>query len=303
MNILFLLISCALSGENTTLREDCEDQALLCDIPSHLLATYCDNQEFQNLCCHSCSEIIKPNTSRTSPLTLSNTNTYAWTEWSEWNPCKNGCRGLTTRSRTCQSQSKLSKCEGPRKESRRCSESCRSTTISQDFSSLQNTCNPNHSIRKDEKCSCTTKGVIGVNCYECDSEFINSKGLLAGASKNGTCYYPIVSDFEYTFKARFFKPEQDKYVSKLNCQVTPVKTQPDVEIYVKTEDQTIGVNITTLVGDGQEELVTFGSSTKDFRALISSEDYNFGSKSNRSLRIYIYDFEPPLAIKVGVTQQ
>merc|ERR1712227_33485 len=98
-NILFLLISCALSGENTTLREDCEDQALLCDVPSHLLATYCDNQEFQNLCCHSCSEIIKPNTSRTSPLTLSNTNTYAWTEWSEWNPCKNGCRGLTTRSK------------------------------------------------------------------------------------------------------------------------------------------------------------------------------------------------------------
>ena len=64
------------------------------------------------------------------------------------------------------------------------------------------------------------------------------------------------------------------------------------------EDETLRVNITTLVEDGEEELITSSNATDDFKAVISVKDYNFGLESNRSLRIYIYDFKTPLVIKV-----
>ena len=64
------------------------------------------------------------------------------------------------------------------------------------------------------------------------------------------------------------------------------------------EDETLRVNITTLIEDGEEELITSSNATDDFKAVISVKDYNFGLESNRSLRIYIYDFKTPLVIKV-----
>jgi len=46
-----------------TLREDCWDRTVFCDIPS--LAKYCDAPKFQDLCCQSCAEINKQKASST----------------------------------------------------------------------------------------------------------------------------------------------------------------------------------------------------------------------------------------------
>merc|ERR1712227_664734 len=99
------------------------------------------------------------------------TRKHVRAEWSEWDSCKNGCRGHTTRSRKCEFESELMKCKGPRTERQRCSRFCRSNSFSGDFSSSQNTCNPNHSIWKDKygnACSvyqrkswCTSNGHTG----------------------------------------------------------------------------------------------------------------------------------------------
>lgn len=70
-----------------------------------------------------------------------------------------------------------------------------------------------------------------------------------------------------------------------------------------SEDETLRVNLTTLVGDGEEELITSSLPTAYFTAEISVQDYDFRRDPNRWLRIYIYDFKTPLIIFVSVTHQ
>lgn len=145
------------------------------------------------------------------------------------------------------------------------------------------------------KCACTTKGITGDNCNKCDAEY-------KGNAENGTCYYKVIPDFQYSFR---MKPDVDKEVTKLNCQITPEKEEPDIEITVKTQkdEEKVRVNITTYLNGEAEELVISSNATNDFHATVSVKDYQFGTKTNRSIRIYIYDFSTPLVIKVSVTQQ
>jgi len=63
---------------------------------------------------------------------------------------------------------------------------------------------------------------------------------------------------------------------------------------------TVRVNITTYLdgNDGIEETVFSSNATSDYNAVVSVKDYQFGIKTNRSIRIYIYDFKTPVVIKV-----
>jgi hypothetical protein len=60
------------------------------------------------------------------------------------------------------------------------------------------------------------------------------------------------------------------------------------------------VNITTYLNESDEEEVVNSNVTFDFKTTVSVQDYKFGAETNRSIRIYIYDFDTPLVIRVSI---
>lgn len=68
-------------------------------------------------------------------------------------------------------------------------------------------------------------------------------------------------------------------------------------LFVYLDEEKVRVNITTYLNGEAEELVISSNATNDFHATVSVKDYQFGTKTNRSIRIYIYDFSTPLVIK------
>ena len=120
-------------------------------------------------------------------------------------------------------------------------------------------------------------------------------------------------------------------MTKLNCIVVPGKAEPGIKVKViieKTQDtsdspkslldsgkliacwklilnlkgnNTLSVNVTTTVpsnGTYEEQLVS-ATNTTNFEHSISIKKYKFGPDTNRTILIYIYDFQTPLKIKVS----
>lgn len=155
------------------------------------------------------------------------------------------------------------------------------------------------------KCLCTTKGISGMKCDECD---VGSK--YWGDPSLSSCFYNITNDFAYSFRLNH---KQDTEVTALNCHVIQLKEEPDIKIEVKIDtDGTDGpihtnksfmVNVTTFLPGEKEELINGSISATDKYILhVSHKKYGFGNSTNRAMRIYIHNFTTPIFIKVQVMQ-
>jgi len=158
---------------------------------------------------------------------------------------------------------------------------------------------------KTGKCHCTTKGISGNRCDEC-----NIGNKYWGDPENSSCYYNITGAFAYSFR---LNKEDDKAVTALNCHVIEIKEEPDIEVEVTIDDSAEGfnmtnkffmVNVTTFLPNEKEVLINgTTSATKKYVLNVPHKEYKFGNKTQRSMRIYIHHFSTPIFIKVQVRQQ
>ena len=64
----------------------------------------------------------------------------------------------------------------------------------------------------------------------------------------------------------------------------------------------MSVNVTTTMPSNgtYEEHIVSDTNTTNFEHSISVKKYKFGPETNRTILIYIYDFQTPLKIKVSI---
>lgn len=152
------------------------------------------------------------------------------------------------------------------------------------------TCN-----RETGRCYCSTKGITGHNCDRCDEKNYYSGDPLS--SGNGTCYYNLTTDYQYTFNMS--KPE-DLFYNDINFINLPLRKDSDV-------DFTIGCSRLALVN------ITAGTSYKtrrplhtnlecgSFRLRFAHERHGF-SDSNYSFFVHVYKFQTPFVLHVAFSQ-
>jgi hypothetical protein len=85
---------------------------------------------------------------------------------------------------------------------------------------------------KTGKCHCTTKGISGKRCDEC-----NIGNKYWGDPETSSCYYNITGAFAYSFR---LNKEDDKAVTALNCHVIDIKEEPDIEVEVTIDKSAEG---------------------------------------------------------------
>lgn len=152
------------------------------------------------------------------------------------------------------------------------------------------TCN-----RETGKCYCSVKGIIGHNCNRCDD-----KNYYIGdpSSPNGTCYYNLTTDYQYTFNMS--KPE-DHFYSEINFINVPLRKESDADFSIACSRLAL-VNITSGTSYKNRRPVHTGLECGSFRLRFPHDRHNF-TEANYSLFVHVYKFQTPFILQIAFSQQ
>nr|XP_022341694.1 attractin-like protein 1 isoform X2 [Crassostrea virginica] len=144
-------------------------------------------------------------------------------------------------------------------------------------------------------CHCRTRGVVGDNCDKCDEPH-----KYFGNPKTGTCYYNLVTDYQFTFNLS--KPE-DKHYTQINFMNIPASSERDVDFKVNCSGVAY-LNITMKQksqGD-RETIVVQKHSCNYFRAKFDHGEYSFGPEENTTFLVYVYGFKTAFWLQISFSQ-
>lgn len=150
--------------------------------------------------------------------------------------------------------------------------------------------------RETGRCYCSTKGVTGHNCNKCDDQNHYIGDPLSPS--NGTCYYNLTTDYQYTFNMS--KPE-DHYYSDINFINVPSRKDSDVEFSIACSRLAL-VNITSGTSYKNRRpihtIIECGSHTLRF----PYDRYYSLTESNYSIYVHVYKFQTPFILQIAFSQ-
>uniref|UniRef100_A0A8C4R8L7 Attractin-like 1a n=1 Tax=Eptatretus burgeri TaxID=7764 RepID=A0A8C4R8L7_EPTBU len=155
-------------------------------------------------------------------------------------------------------------------------------------------CNP-----QTGTCYCTTKGIKGNHCQECD---VDNK--YTGDPKKGTCYYPLMVDYQYTFT---LTQEDDEHYTSINFKTMPEELSRDLEVSIDTS-KSVDMNITWSSGPlygavaGEELLIVTKTNIRSYKESFSSEKYDFRGNPNITFYVYISNFTWKVKVQIAFAQ-
>ncbi|XP_062573722.1 attractin-like protein 1, partial [Saccostrea cucullata] len=149
--------------------------------------------------------------------------------------------------------------------------------------------------RKSGACYCRTRGVIGDKCEKCDEPH-----KYFGNPKTGTCYYNLVTDYQFTFN---LSKSEDKSYTQINFMNIPSSSERDVDFKVNCSGVAY-LNITMKKksqGD-RETMIVKQHSCNYFRAKFDHGEYSFGPSENTTFLVYVYGFKTPFWLQISFSQ-
>ena len=100
--------------------------------------------------------------------------------------------------------------------------------------------------KRTGRCFCTTKGMIGHHCQNCDQ----SNHYFGNPTKESTCFYNLSIDFQYTFN---MSKNDDRHYNKINFMNMPHRPDLDVDFTISCSNRAL-FNIS--FGSGEVFLVS-----------------------------------------------
>lgn len=149
--------------------------------------------------------------------------------------------------------------------------------------------------RETGKCYCSTKGIIGHNCNKCDDQnhYIGDPSSLT----NGTCYYNLTTDYQYTFNMS--KPE-DFHYSDINFINVPLRKDSDVDFTIACSRLAL-VNITAGTSYNNRKIIHSGLECGTFR-LRFPHDRHILTEANYSFFVHVFKFQTPFILQIAFSQ-
>lgn len=149
--------------------------------------------------------------------------------------------------------------------------------------------------RETGKCYCSTKGIIGHDCNKCDDQ----NHYIGDPSNpiNGTCYYNLTTDYQYTFNMS--KPE-DHFYSDINFINVPLRKDSDVDFTIACSRLAL-VNITSGTSYKDRKLIQSGLECGSFR-LRFGHDRHLLTETNYSFFVRVYKFQTPFILQIAFSQ-
>ncbi|KAG5265473.1 hypothetical protein AALO_G00242870 [Alosa alosa] len=149
------------------------------------------------------------------------------------------------------------------------------------------------------KCFCTTKGIKGDRCNQCEVE-----NRYQGNPLKGTCYYTLLIDYQFTFS---LSQEDDRYYTAINFVVTPDEQNRDLDMFINAS-KNFNLNITWATSfaagtqAGEEVPIVSRSNMKEFKDSFSNEKFDFRSNPNITFFVYVSNFTWPIKIQIAFSQ-
>lgn len=146
--------------------------------------------------------------------------------------------------------------------------------------------------RETGKCYCSTKGIVGHNCDKCDEQ-----NHYIGNPDNGTCYYNLTTDYQYTFNMS--KPE-DHFYRDINFINVPIRKDSDVDFTIACSRLAM-VNITA--GPSYRARKSLHSSLECGQLRLRfTQDKQSLAEANYSLFVHVYQFQTPFILQIAFSQ-
>lgn len=149
--------------------------------------------------------------------------------------------------------------------------------------------------RETGKCYCSTKGIISHDCNKCDDQ----NNYIGDPSNpiNGTCYYNLTTDYQYTFNMS--KPE-DHFYSDINFINVPLRKDSDVDFTIACSRLAL-VNVTSGTSYKNRKLIHSGLECGSFR-LRFGHDRHALTETNYSFFVHVYKFQTPFILQIAFSQ-
>uniref|UniRef100_A0A2C9JPB1 Tubulin beta chain n=1 Tax=Biomphalaria glabrata TaxID=6526 RepID=A0A2C9JPB1_BIOGL len=152
------------------------------------------------------------------------------------------------------------------------------------------TCNPSSG-----ECFCRTRGVTGKNCEKCD----DSNKYSGNPKDGGTCYYPLNTDFQYTFN---LSKREDINFTQINFLNIPLSSDRDVDFTLNCSTGAL-INITYKSKTFPEEKeYTSMKPCEYFRTKFEHKNHVFGGKENTTFLVYVFNFKTPFMLQISFVQ-
>lgn len=149
--------------------------------------------------------------------------------------------------------------------------------------------------RETGKCYCSTKGIIGHDCNKCDDQ----NHYIGDPSDpiNGTCYYNLTTDYQYTFNMS--KPE-DHFYNDINFINVPLRKDSDVDFTIACSRLAL-VNITSGTSYKDRKVIQSGLECGSFRLRFGHDRHRL-TETNYSFFVRVYKFQTPFILQIAFSQ-
>lgn len=149
--------------------------------------------------------------------------------------------------------------------------------------------------RETGKCYCSTKGIIGHMCNKCDDQNHYIGDPLGPG--NGTCYYNLTTDYQYTFN---MSKSEDHFYSDINFINVPLRKDSDVDFTIHCSRLAL-VNITSGTSYKNRKPIHTNLECTNFR-LRFPHDRHILSDANYSFFVHVYKFQTPFTLSIAFSQ-
>nr|XP_014344757.1 PREDICTED: attractin [Latimeria chalumnae] len=149
------------------------------------------------------------------------------------------------------------------------------------------------------KCFCTTKGIKGDKCQQCEVE-----NRYQGNPLKGTCYYTLLIDYQFTFS---LSQEDDRHYTAINFVATPEEQNRDLDMFINAS-KNFNLNITwatSFTGGtqaGEEIPIVSKTNIKEYKDSFSNEKFDFHNNPNITFFVYVSNFTWPIKIQIAFSQ-
>ncbi|CAG2195394.1 Attractin-like protein 1 [Mytilus edulis] len=124
--------------------------------------------------------------------------------------------------------------------------------------------------RRTGVCNCRTRGVIGDKCDKCDE----SHKYFGDPKKGGTCFYHLVTDYQFTFN---LSKKDDRFYTQINFMNIPQASDRDVDFKVNCSGESY-LNISVRTRNNRVEKIYEAYPCTYFRTKFEHGDFSFGEK-------------------------
>lgn len=149
--------------------------------------------------------------------------------------------------------------------------------------------------RETGKCYCSTKGIIGHNCNRCDDQNHYVGDPLSPG--NGTCYYNLTTDYQYTFN---MSKSEDHFYNDINFINVPLRKDSDIDFTIVCSRLAL-VNITSGGSLRNRKVIHSERECGSLRLRLSLDKFDI-IDSNFSFYVHVHKFQTPFILQIAFSQ-